>query len=152
MQEKGLYRPQFDHDACGIGFIARTTGKQDHDIVAMALEAISRMQHRGGVDADGHGRNEEGAGGNQSRDGLRLAMAEAVLAIGRHRRHLDPDQDDERGDQVEPGIGQRGEHRYRPGRPGGIALEREQEGGGGDAGISGAGGQRRAVVGRFAHG
>jgi glutamate synthase (ferredoxin) len=48
-----LYRPEFEHDACGIGFIARTTGVPGHDIVELALEAIGRMAHRSGVDADG---------------------------------------------------------------------------------------------------
>ncbi|MCG3209157.1 MAG: Ferredoxin-dependent glutamate synthase 1 [Anaerolineae bacterium] len=48
-----LYRPQFEHDACGIGFIARTTGVPGHDIVKMGLEAVGCMEHRSGIDADG---------------------------------------------------------------------------------------------------
>jgi glutamate synthase domain-containing protein 1 len=48
-----LYRSQFEHDACGIGFIARTTGIPGHDIVQMAVEAVGRMAHRSGIDADG---------------------------------------------------------------------------------------------------
>lgn len=50
---KTLYRPEFEHDACGIGFVARTTGVPGHDILAMALESIGCMEHRAGVDADG---------------------------------------------------------------------------------------------------
>ncbi len=48
-----LYRPQFEHDACGIGFVARTTGIPGHDIVQMGLEAVGCMEHRSGIDADG---------------------------------------------------------------------------------------------------
>ena len=48
-----LYRPEFEHDACGVGFIARTTGQPDNDILQMALEALGCMKHRAGVDADG---------------------------------------------------------------------------------------------------
>ena len=48
-----LYRPQFEHSACGIGFIARTTGQPGHDIVELALEAVKKMEHRSGIDADG---------------------------------------------------------------------------------------------------
>ncbi|HMR63326.1 MAG TPA: glutamate synthase-related protein [Anaerolineae bacterium] len=57
---KTLYRPEFEHDACGIGFVARTTGVPGHDIVAYALESIACMEHRAGVDADG--KSGDGAG------------------------------------------------------------------------------------------
>src|SRR5215468_10155683 len=42
-----------DHDACGTGFIARLGGAANHDIVEYALNALERLTHRGGVDADG---------------------------------------------------------------------------------------------------
>ena len=47
-----LYRPEFEHDACGTGFVARTSGIPGHDVVQLALEAVGRMEHRSGVDAD----------------------------------------------------------------------------------------------------
>ncbi len=52
-EQHNLYRPEFEHAACGIGFIARTTGVPGYDIVSLALEAIGRMAHRSGIDADG---------------------------------------------------------------------------------------------------
>jgi glutamate synthase (ferredoxin) len=55
-----LYRPQFERDACGVGFVARLTDQAGHDIVAMALEAVGRMEHRSAIDADG--RSGDGAG------------------------------------------------------------------------------------------
>src|SRR5580704_2299307 len=42
-----------DHDACGTGFVARLGGPASHEIVNMALTALERLTHRGGVDADG---------------------------------------------------------------------------------------------------
>ncbi|HUL15695.1 MAG TPA: glutamate synthase large subunit [Terriglobales bacterium] len=42
-----------DHDACGTGFVARLGGSPSHDIIDYALEALERLTHRGGVDADG---------------------------------------------------------------------------------------------------
>jgi glutamate synthase domain-containing protein 1 len=48
-----LYRPEFEHDACGVGFVARITGQPGHDILQMALQAVSCMKHRSGIDADG---------------------------------------------------------------------------------------------------
>jgi glutamate synthase domain-containing protein 2/glutamate synthase domain-containing protein 1/glutamate synthase domain-containing protein 3 len=42
-----------DHDACGTGFIARLGSPPSHDIIQYALNALERLTHRGGVDADG---------------------------------------------------------------------------------------------------
>jgi glutamate synthase (ferredoxin) len=42
-----------DHDACGTGFVARLGGPPTHEIVELALQALDRLSHRGGVDADG---------------------------------------------------------------------------------------------------
>jgi glutamate synthase (ferredoxin) len=49
-----------DHDACGVGFIAQLGGPASHGVVERGLEALSRLAHRGGVDADG--RSGDGAG------------------------------------------------------------------------------------------
>jgi len=56
----GLYDPRFEHDACGIGFVARINGQPGHDILAMALEALGNLEHRGAV-ADDH-KTGDGAG------------------------------------------------------------------------------------------
>jgi glutamate synthase (ferredoxin) len=55
-----LYRPEFEHDACGVGFIANTTGKREHRIVEYALEALGSLAHRGALDADA--KTGDGAG------------------------------------------------------------------------------------------
>jgi len=47
-----LYRPEYEHDACGTGFIADLTGRPSHQIVQYALEALANLAHRGAVDAD----------------------------------------------------------------------------------------------------
>ncbi len=57
---RGLYDPRFEHDACGIGFVARLSGEPSHEIVRMALTAVGNMAHRGGVAADG--KSGDGAG------------------------------------------------------------------------------------------
>jgi glutamate synthase domain-containing protein 1 len=49
----GLYDPRFEHDACGVGFVARVSGQPGHDIVAKAVEAVANLSHRGAVAADG---------------------------------------------------------------------------------------------------
>jgi glutamate synthase (ferredoxin) len=42
-----------DHDACGTGFIAQLSGPPNHEILQLSLQALERLSHRGGVDADG---------------------------------------------------------------------------------------------------
>ena len=45
--QQGLYDPQFEHDACGVGFIVHIKGKQSHDIVEQALTILLNLDHRG---------------------------------------------------------------------------------------------------------
>ncbi|MBO9605071.1 MAG: glutamate synthase large subunit [Paenibacillaceae bacterium] len=47
-QKQGLYDPQFEHDACGIGFVANIKGKPSHEIVRQALTVLCNLDHRGG--------------------------------------------------------------------------------------------------------
>ncbi|NTU79422.1 MAG: glutamate synthase large subunit [Chloroflexales bacterium] len=55
-----LYDPRFEHDACGIGFVARIDGRPEHAILAMALEALGNLEHRGAVADDA--KTGDGAG------------------------------------------------------------------------------------------
>lgn len=48
-----LYHPNDSKDNCGFGLIAHTTGEASHKIVKTAIQALDRMQHRGGIAADG---------------------------------------------------------------------------------------------------
>ena len=50
--EGTLYDPRFEHDACGIGFVADIAGRRSHDILDKAVLAVGNMRHRGAVDAD----------------------------------------------------------------------------------------------------
>jgi glutamate synthase (NADPH/NADH) large chain len=43
----GLYRSEFEHDACGIGFVANIKGNKSHQIVSDALTILENMEHRG---------------------------------------------------------------------------------------------------------
>lgn len=49
----GLYDSREEHDACGIGFYANMDNNRNHDIVEKSLEMLRRLDHRGGVGADG---------------------------------------------------------------------------------------------------
>ena len=51
---QGLYDPSFEHDSCGVAFVARLDGVRSHDTLERALIALEHLEHRGaeGADAD----------------------------------------------------------------------------------------------------
>ncbi|MBT7078676.1 MAG: glutamate synthase subunit alpha, partial [Chloroflexi bacterium] len=50
--EKGLYVPELERDACGVGMVANITGEKSHQIVNQALEVLVNLDHRGAAGAD----------------------------------------------------------------------------------------------------
>ncbi len=47
-----LWRPEFEHDNCGTGFVAHALGVKSHSIIKDALEVLNRLNHRGGAGSD----------------------------------------------------------------------------------------------------
>jgi len=45
--KQGLYDPQFEHDACGLGFVVNIKGRKAHQLVADALQILVNLDHRG---------------------------------------------------------------------------------------------------------
>ncbi len=58
--QQGLYRPEDEHDSCGVGLVAALDGKKRRDVVEAGIEALKAIWHRGAVDADG--KTGDGAG------------------------------------------------------------------------------------------
>ena len=83
----------------------------------------------------------------QRRQCLGLAMAEPVIAVGGLRRHFNPVECDQRGKQIEAGIGKRSKHSDRTRLCRGPQLQQQQERRHRDTGQRGAAGQRRAGMG-----
>src|SRR5580698_2617821 len=50
--KQGLYDPQNEHDACGVGFVANIKGLKSHDIIRNGLQILLNLDHRGAVGAD----------------------------------------------------------------------------------------------------
>ncbi|CAB4880358.1 MAG: glutamate synthase large subunit [Actinobacteria bacterium] len=48
----GLYDPQYEHDACGVAFVAQLVGGPSHGVVERALVALANLEHRGAAGAD----------------------------------------------------------------------------------------------------
>src|SRR3954447_12659171 len=48
----GLYDPDYEHDACGVAFIARLDGRPSHETVVRSIVALENLEHRGAEGAD----------------------------------------------------------------------------------------------------
>jgi len=49
---QGLYDPSYEHDACGVAFVAKLDGKPTHELVLDGLTALANLDHRGATGAD----------------------------------------------------------------------------------------------------
>ena len=60
LRDNGLYRDNFEHDACGVGIVADIHGRASRRVVEMGIAALSALWHRGAVSSDG--KTGDGAG------------------------------------------------------------------------------------------
>ncbi|NIJ34902.1 glutamate synthase large subunit [Sphingomonas oligoaromativorans] len=60
LANEGMYRPEYEGDACGVGLVAATDGLPSRRVVSAAIDALKAVWHRGAVDADG--KTGDGAG------------------------------------------------------------------------------------------
>ena len=60
LSKRGLYRPEFEFDSCGVGLAASLRGVPEHKILQTAIQAVVGLSHRGAVSADG--KTGDGAG------------------------------------------------------------------------------------------
>ena len=49
---QGLYDPRFEHDACGIGFVANIKGNKSHEIIVKGIQVLMNLTHRGACGCD----------------------------------------------------------------------------------------------------
>ncbi|MDR1355570.1 MAG: glutamate synthase large subunit [Propionibacteriaceae bacterium] len=52
LSKQGLYDPAFEHDSCGVAFVADLTGRASHAIVEQGLSALANLDHRGATGED----------------------------------------------------------------------------------------------------
>src|SRR5271156_1562639 len=57
---RNLLDSRFDHDSCGVGFVATLRNQPTHEILTQALTALARLAHRGAIAADG--KSSDGVG------------------------------------------------------------------------------------------
>ncbi|WP_374129612.1 glutamate synthase large subunit [Sphingomonas sp. 28-62-20] len=80
LAREGMYRPDFESDACGVGLVAATDGKPSRRVVQSAIDALKAVWHRGAVDADG--KTGDGAGLHVD---LPIAFFDDAIAMSGHR-------------------------------------------------------------------
>ncbi len=80
LAEHGMYRPEFEGDACGVGLVAATDGTASRRVVQSAIDALKAVWHRGAVDADG--KTGDGAGLHID---LPLKFFDDAIAASGHR-------------------------------------------------------------------
>ena len=51
-QDQGLYRREYEHDACGVGMVANLSGEASHEIVEKGMTVLKRLMHRGATGND----------------------------------------------------------------------------------------------------
>jgi glutamate synthase domain-containing protein 1 len=51
-RKQALYDPWFEHDACGVGFVANIDGERSHDIIKKGLQVLQNLTHRGACGCD----------------------------------------------------------------------------------------------------
>ncbi|MDG5765864.1 glutamate synthase large subunit [Balneolales bacterium ANBcel1] len=82
--KQGMYDPQFEHDACGIGFVVNMKGKPSHEIIKQGIRVLRNLDHRGATGAEPN--SGDGAGilmqiphkfFSQSCEGLGFTLPEA---------------------------------------------------------------------------
>ncbi len=49
---QGLYHPRYEHDACGVGFVANIDGTKSHEIVERGIKVLENLLHRGATGGD----------------------------------------------------------------------------------------------------
>jgi len=52
LKVQGMYDPAFEHDACGMGFVADVKGRKSRSIIDKGLDILKNLEHRGAVGAD----------------------------------------------------------------------------------------------------
>ena len=77
---EGMYRPEYEGDACGVGLVAATDGKPSRRVVQSAIDALKAVWHRGAVDADG--KTGDGAGLHID---LPISFFDDAIAASGHR-------------------------------------------------------------------
>src|SRR5437867_3835473 len=79
--KQGLYDPQFEHDACGVGFVVNVKGRKSHAIIQQALQVLLNLDHRGACGCEANTGDGAGILLQLPHEFLKVAGQEAGVAL-----------------------------------------------------------------------
>ncbi len=86
-EKQGLYDPQFEHDACGVGFLANIKGKKSHAIIRDALQVLVNLDHRGACGCEVNTGDGAGIVIQMPHEFLKQACAEDKISLPAYREY-----------------------------------------------------------------
>jgi glutamate synthase (ferredoxin) len=79
--KQGLYDPQFEHEACGVGFVVNIKGRKSHAIIQQALQALFNLNHRGACGCEANTGDGAGILIQTPHEFLKLVAREARVTL-----------------------------------------------------------------------
>ena len=98
-----LYEERFEHDACGVGFVADAGGRSHERVLPLALAGLAALSHRGAFGADGVSSDGAGVALPLSRSLLALIAGDDAAAGPTARRRVAVPATGPRGAEACPG-------------------------------------------------
>ena len=78
---QGLYDPQFEHEACGVGFVVNIKGRKSHAIIQQALQVLLNLNHRGACGCEANTGDGAGILIQPPHEFLKLVAREARVTL-----------------------------------------------------------------------
>src|SRR5881628_3654095 len=79
--KQGLYDPQFEHEACGVGFVVNIKGRKSHAIIQQSLQVLQNLDHRGACGCEANTGDGAGILIQPPHDFLKLVAKEARVRL-----------------------------------------------------------------------
>src|SRR5437899_4060748 len=79
--KQSLYDPQFEHEACGVGFVVNIKGRKSHAIIQQALQVLLNLDHRGACGCEANTGDGAGILIQPPHDFLKLVAREARVSL-----------------------------------------------------------------------
>ena len=80
-EKQGLYDPQFEHEACGVGFVVNIKGRKSHAIISDALQILRNLDHRGACGCEANTGDGAGILIQPPHSFLKLVAKEAKVSL-----------------------------------------------------------------------
>src|SRR3954469_20134244 len=79
--KQGLYDPQFEHEACGVGFVVNIKGAKSHSIISQGLQVLTNLDHRGACGCEANTGDGAGILIQTPHEFLKLVSREAKVSL-----------------------------------------------------------------------